>query len=157
MANISLNWTEFLKGVEVGRRLKYERMKQSQQQWELLYEGQLTTSEKLDVENGYRINIPFDINTPILSEAGEGIRLTINGVSKIYTTTVKVSLGTEVSIGNKWLTYLDNSVGVEDDGDDFYLDTLRLIGYDSRLYTRYPGTYNVKIEKAVSEPTQVHE
>lgn len=119
-----------------------------EQQWETLFEGEVVTVED-DTYNGSSGSLNIAMNS-LLFNGNEGIRLTVNGASQIYTA-VGSNWGTAATIGNEWL-YSGKSATVEDDGGDYLVYSIYGMIKMTELYTRNPGTYQIKIERALFEP-----
>ena len=117
--------------------------------WETLFEGEVTTESS--EFNGY-------VATPNFSEsplflANNGIRVTINGVSHISTSSVTGNTGSYY-VGNLWLYENKENTGLGDNGLDYFICTnFEMFGSaNNRIFTRESGTYQVKIERALFEP-----
>ena len=132
-------------------KIRMVTLKTSTQQWETLFEGEVTTVES-DTYNGSSGQIPTG-STERLFDGDNGIRLTINGASEIYTAFWTSDWKTDATLGNNWLSSGKNS-STQDNGEDYFVRTcLGAFSLGHQLYTRNPGTYQVKIERALFEPT----
>lgn len=126
------------------------------EQWETVYEKTLsaTNNDPLTSDalyNGYK-QTESNVVSKKLFVGGDRVRVTINGMSAIYT----ADGGSSVAhIGNKWLGAENTDTTLSDDGGDFYVkhQSLPMFGYTTyhlTFFARTPGTYSVKIERLVT-------
>ena len=133
--------TALLQGYLVGCRIRAMRGKK--QQWEVLFEGDVTTKE--DVETGviasenlseYDMDdLPFD--------SGDTVRITVDGETTEHTAS---ALFTTVYAGNPALILPGFAA---DDSYNFAVGLESTVVAQWYFYSRTPGTYSVKIEKKV--------
>lgn len=116
--------------------------------WETLFEGEITTSQ-VDYIIGSKSGIPVGY-APLFVD-GEEIRLTVNGLSAIYTVLDKSAYVTGGEIGNQYLSAGPGTTIIDDGGDYFVSSYPYGVLDTTNFFTRYPGTYMVKIERALFE------
>ena len=119
-------------------------------EWESLWEGEMAFEPKYINKNVCHILCDHDPPAKLFYP-GEYIRLTVSGVSKIYT--AKASRYGDAFFGNLSLG-LNAFAGEDTDtGDDFVIemDVYGLIKgtWKYLCWSRYPGTYRVKLERKV--------
>ena len=86
------------------------------------------------------------LNSALFNQ-GETIRLTVNGVSKIFTAEI---FTTGAYVGNAWLM-TDSDLVSTDNGYDFAVSATAIVTlFSGSFYSREAGTYNIKIERMVS-------
>lgn len=112
-------------------------------QWETLFEGEVVTITG-DTFNGSQCLLP---GTGMLFNGDEEIRLTVNGESKVYVAKGG-QYGITASFGNDWLQSGKNSTVNPDTGEDYCVVAGAMSG--TILFTRNPGTYQIKIERALT-------
>lgn len=123
-------------------------------EWVTLFDGEVTTeTEKGERTGGYKNQDALhEVTMKPFFASGDKVRLTVDGVSFIYTaksptTTITNWFNYEKCgfAGNEYLTALD----VADNGGDYCV----FMGFSSigsavlSFYSRNPGTYNIKIER----------
>lgn len=120
---------------------------------EVLWEGSMTF-EEVGTSGKYIEHIWSDHKPPAKKfYAGEKIRLTVDGVSKVYTAAENADWAKMAWIGNY---YVSNSApsGTVDTGDDFHIlmwvDTT-LDYWEYMCFARNPGTYQVKLERITEQ------
>lgn len=119
--------------------------------WEVLFEQELTYTAgpvgnppRYDPEESFW----FEGTNRMFSQ-GDTIRLTVDGVSRVYT--VKTDKYGDAYFGNRYLSF-DEIDGEGDTGDDFCFTLCEeeLSGgpmFQLVTFSREPGTYQVKIER----------
>ena len=118
-------------------------MPEPDKMWEVLFDGNLTT-EASDNANGAGVGVRLGVRF----QENEIIRLSVNSVPKILAT-VKRSENSYY-IGNEWLSRSDGASIPEDTGYDYYFSNITVLGVMlNSFYSRYPGTYSVKIERRI--------
>lgn len=116
--------------------------------WETLFEGEITTSQ-VDYMIGSMSGILVGY-APLFVD-GEVIRLTVNGLSAIYTARDEAAYVIGGEIGNQYLSAGPGTTIIDDGGDYFVSSYPYGVLGDTNFFTRYPGTYIVKIERALFE------
>ena len=144
---------DFIKGFEIGKAYRKNLLREAKgavEQRETVAEGTLTT-EVDGFLNGcsafwFGKEYVFD-----LLSAGMKVRLTVNGVSDIFTVTENDNVYfTTRWFGNIWLEAGIANETVVDSGYDYLITTTGNGLNSCYLYSRTPGTYNVKIERLVT-------
>lgn len=133
----NLTPSEFSKWYLLGQAVR--RMMGKGEQWETVFEGTVETSKIADIGFG------FDYGSYlIIDHIGTTVRLTVDGVSRIYTVT---SNGTMAYAGN---LYLVDKNATDDDFGLVIVEYAKALGVPGALYTRTAGTHTVKIERMMN-------
>ena len=131
---------DFWRFTAMGQFIKTVLWGQAQEIWETLFEGTVTVPE------GSTATLA---SGSIGLTDGATIRLTVNGVSAVFTvqTYTISSYGSQTYVGN---LYLWGNVG-DDTGFDYLVMETSMFGtvMGAEFYSRNSGSYSVKVERLV--------
>lgn len=125
-------------------------VKEPDEQWESVFEGDVTTRE---ISTGViTSNIAIKYSETPVSTVPCKFRISVDGVSTVFEWAVKEnSLGYVYEIGNEWLERRVDSV--QDTGYDYLYKIEKVYSwsdYSHYFYSRNIGTYAVKLERMVT-------